>query len=75
MIKNTHPGMAREFARHESHRQRLEYNKKILVTKCHVKKKRYGSEYECGTKRPDRILQFNAKEKQRVVQRNTDIMM
>ena len=67
--------MAREFARHDSHRQRLEYNKKILVTECHVKKKRCGSEYECGTERPDRILQFNAKEKQRVVQRNTDIMM
>ena len=29
--------MAREFARHESHRQRLEYNKKILVTECHIK--------------------------------------
>ena len=80
--------MTRELVRHEQHRERLEYIKR-LVTKCNVKKKRYGSLYgsqylKSGivwhqtswknlTIRCQGELQILSK--QREIQRNTDFMM
>ena len=72
--------MARKFARHESHRQRLEYNKKDIGNwmPCKI------IDVEASMSVASNVLKKNTIQcqgevqilsKQRVVQRNTDIMM